>query len=84
MIDDLVDRLLGRRAADLRLRAGAETLGDGDAHLDQALGPATRSAPGVGVGDDELAALEPGRIMLLTALPPAPPTPKTVICGLSS
>ena len=28
MIGDLVDRLLGRGAADLRLRAGAETLGD--------------------------------------------------------
>ena len=39
----------------------------------------------VGVGDDELDALEAWtRIMLLTALPPAPPTPITVMRGLSS
>ena len=58
VIDDLVDRLLGRGAADLRLRAGAETLGDGDAHLDHALGPRGRQRLAVGVGDDELAAVQ--------------------------
>ena len=38
MIADLVDHLLGGGAADFGLRAGAETLGDLHAHLDDALG----------------------------------------------
>ena len=58
MIADLVDRFLGGGAADFRLRAGAETLGDGDAHLDDALGRGRRQRLAVGVGDDELAAAE--------------------------
>ena len=33
----------------------------------------------VGIGDDEIDALRPAAIMLLTALPPAPPTPNTVM-----
>jgi hypothetical protein len=37
---------------------------------------------GIRVGGDEVNALEP--IMLLTALPPAPPTPKMVIRGFNS
>ena len=84
VIVDLVDHLLGGRAADFGLRAGAETLGDGDAHLDDALGLRQRQRLGVGVGHDELDAPQPAWIMLLTALPPAPPTPKTVIRGFSS
>ncbi len=39
---------------------------------------------GIGVGDDEIVAFEPASIMLLTALPPAPPTPRTVMRGRSS
>ena len=42
LIADLVDHLFGRRAPDLRLRAGAEALGDLQAHLDDALAPSTR------------------------------------------
>ena len=85
VVGDLVDRLLGGGAADLRLRAGAETLGDGDAHLDQPLGLATTSAPGESVlATTNSQPIRPERIMLLTALPPAPPTPKTVIFGFSS
>ena len=60
MIADLVDHLLGRGAADLGLRAGAEPLGDREAHLDDALGLATGQRLGVGVGDDEFDALEAG------------------------
>ena len=58
VIDDLVDRLLGRRAADFRLRAGAEALGDRDAHLDDALGLRRGQRLRVGVGDDEFDALQ--------------------------
>jgi hypothetical protein len=34
--------------------------------------------------NDEVDPLEPALIMLLTALPPAPPTPKMVIRGFNS
>jgi hypothetical protein len=61
MIADLVDRLLGCGTADLRLRAGAEPLGDRHAHLDDALGLGHRERLGVGIGDDEVDALEPAR-----------------------
>ena len=61
MIADLVDHFLGGRAADLGLRAGAETLGDLQAHLDDALGLRQRQRLRVGVGDDEVAALQAGR-----------------------
>ncbi len=60
MIADLIDHFLGRRAADIRLRAGAETLGDLNPHLDDALGLGQRERLGVGVGDDEIDALQPG------------------------
>ena len=61
MIADLVDHLLGRRAPDLGLRAGAETLGDLHAHLDDALGLRHGERLRVGVGDDEVDALKTGR-----------------------
>ena len=65
--------------ADLGLRAGAQALGDRDAELDAAVGRAMAERLRVGVGDDELDALAaPASIMLLTALPPAPPTPITL------
>jgi hypothetical protein len=54
------------------------------AHLDDALGARGRQRLRVGVGDDEIDALSPEAIMLLTALPPAPPTPHTMIRGFSS
>ena len=46
VIADLVDGFLGGGAADFRLRAGAQTLGDGDAHLDDALGARGAQGPG--------------------------------------
>ena len=83
-LDDLLDQLLGRGGADLGAGAGAEALGDAGAELELVAGLALLQRLGVGVGDDELAALERFSIMLLTALPPAPPTPITVIRGLRS
>ena len=64
-------RLLGRGAADVRLRAGAKALGDLQAHLDDALGARQRERLGVGVGDQKSTPDKPGAIMLLTALPTA-------------
>ena len=61
MIADLVDHLLGGGAADLGLRAGAETLGHLHAHLDDALGLRHGQRLRVGVGDDEVDALQAGR-----------------------
>ena len=85
VVADLVDHLLGGGAADLGLRAGAEAFGDVHAHLDDALGLRHASAPArrcwrrrTRRPADRLV------IMLLTALPPAPPTPNTVIRGFSS
>ena len=55
VIGDLVDRLLRRGASDLRLRTGAEALGDGDAHLDEAFRLGRGQGLRVGIGDHELA-----------------------------
>ena len=60
VIADLVDHLLGGGAADVGLRAGAEAFGHLHAHLDDALGFRHGERLGVGVGDDEIDALEPG------------------------
>src|ERR1035437_1868104 len=61
MIADLVDRLFGGGTADFGLRAGAETLGHLRAHLDDALGFRRRERLRVGIGDDEVDALQTGR-----------------------
>ena len=61
VIADLVDHLFGGGAADFGLRAGAETLGDLHAHLDDAFGLRHGQRLGVGVGDDELDALQARR-----------------------
>ncbi len=61
MIADLVDHLLGRGTADIRLGAGAETLGHLHAHLDDPLGLGRGQRLGIGVGDHEVDALKPGR-----------------------
>ena len=57
-LDDVLDRLLGRRGADLGPRAGAEPLGHARAELELVAGPALLQRLGVGVRDHELAALE--------------------------
>ena len=85
VIADFLDRLLGGRAADLGLRAGAEALGDLQAHLDDAVGAATSvSACASVLATTKSTPARPDVIMLLTALPPAPPTPHTVMRGFSS
>ena len=60
MIADLVDHLFGGRAADFGLRAGAETFGHLHAHLNDALGLRRGERLRVGVGDDEIDALQAG------------------------
>ena len=54
--EDLVERLLGRGAADIGARPGAEPAGDADAELDLARRARLLQRLGVGVADDELAA----------------------------
>ena len=58
MIIDLVDHLLGGRTADFRHGARTETLGDGNTHLDEPLGPRRHERLAIGVGADKLHALE--------------------------
>ena len=58
MIADLVDHLFRRGAADFGLRAGAETFGHLRAHLDDALGLGHGERLRVGIGDDEVDALQ--------------------------
>ena len=61
MVADFVDRLFGGGAADFRLRAGAETFGDLQAHLDDALGLATMVSAWASVlATDEIDAGEAG------------------------
>ena len=60
MITDLVDDLLGRRAPDFRLRAGAEALGNLEAHLDDAGSARQGESLRIGVGDDEVDTVEAG------------------------
>ena len=78
---DLVDRLFGGGLADLRAGAGAEALGGAAAELEPR-SAGKRQRLSIGVGGDELDARTSLRIMLATALPPAPPTPMTLIRGL--
>ena len=61
MVADLVDHLLGGSAPDVGLRTRAETFGDLHAHLDDALGLRRGQRLGIGVGDDEVDPLKPGR-----------------------
>ena len=60
VIADLLQRLLGGGLADFGLRAGAEALGDLQAHLDDAFGARRGQRLRVGVGDDEVDPGEPG------------------------
>ena len=58
---DLLDGFLGRGLADLGLGAGAEAFGEVDAELNAVLGARGGERLRVGVGDDELDAVEAGR-----------------------
>ena len=60
MIANFVDHFFGGGAADIGLRAGAETFGHLHAHLDDALGLRHGERLGVGIGDDEIDALQAG------------------------
>ena len=60
VIADLIDHFLRRRAPDVGLRAGAQALGHLHAHLNDALGLRHGQGLGIGVGDDEVDALEAG------------------------
>ena len=60
LIADHFDGLFRRRAAHFGLRAGAEAAGHLHAHLDDAVGLRTGQRLGVGIGDEELDAFEPG------------------------
>jgi len=84
MVADFVDDFLGRGRADIRLRAGAEALGDLGAHLHDALRLGHGERLRVGIGDDEIDPCNPAVIMLLTALPPLRRRRIRLIRGLSS
>ena len=60
MIADFVDDFLGRGGADIRLRTGAEALGDLGAHLHDALRLGHGQRLRVGIGDDEIDPLQSG------------------------
>ena len=60
MILDLVNDFLSGRGANVRLRTRAETLGDLGAHLHDAFGLRHGEGLRVGVGDDEIDALQTG------------------------
>jgi hypothetical protein len=60
VVADLVEHLLGGGAADVGLRAGAETSCHRHAHLDDTFGPRRGQGLGIRVGHDEIDALEPG------------------------
>jgi hypothetical protein len=53
-VANFLQRLLGRRLADLRPRAGAETLGQLRAHLDNSLGARGAERLRVSISDDEV------------------------------
>ena len=59
MIKDLVDALFSGRTADFRLRSGAKTFGHGSTKLDDPFGLGHGQCLGVGIGDDEVDALQP-------------------------
>jgi hypothetical protein len=58
VIDDLINALFGCRAPDFRLRTRAKTFGHRHAKLDQPVGLGHGQRLGVGVGDNEVDALQ--------------------------
>ena len=58
MLHDLGHGFLGAGAADIGLRARAQTFGGGGAQLDAVLGLGLGQSLGVGIGDDEVDAFE--------------------------
>ena len=78
---DLGKRLLGRGLAEVGARAGAEPFGDPRPQLDERRRPEARSAWTSVLATTKSTPVMFFFIMLATALPPAPPTPKTTIRG---
>jgi hypothetical protein len=60
VIANLVDDLFGGGAADIGLRTRAETSARCQAHLDDAFGPHRGQRLGIGIGNNEVDAREPG------------------------
>jgi hypothetical protein len=78
-IAQLLDGFERGVAPDLGVGAGAQPLGDVVAELDAGFRLRDLERLGVGVRAMNLTPCRPERIMLLMALPPAPPTPITLI-----
>ena len=70
--------------ADFRPRASAQAFGDGLAELDAVRRRRTRQRLRVGVGDDELHALQARVDHVVDGVAAAPPTPNTTMRGFSS
>jgi hypothetical protein len=84
VIDDLLDRFLGGAAPTAGRAPCAEPLGHARTHLDAAMRLGLRSACASVFATTNSQPSRLWEIMLLTALPPAPPTPNTVMRGLRS
>ena len=78
-----ISSITSSAARDFRLWP-PEGLPSPDAHLDYTLRLGRGQCLSVCVDTTNSTPSRPDSIMLFTALPPAPPTPNTVICGLSS
>ena len=84
LLHDLGHGFFGAGAADFRLGARAQAFGGGGAKLDAALALDWARAWASVLATTKSTPSRPASIMLLTALPPAPPTPSTVMRGRSS
>jgi hypothetical protein len=81
---DFLERFLGRGAADLRPRTGAQALGDLEPSWIRRSADEVLSAWASVLATMKSTPWTSAPIMLATALPPAPPTPMTLIRGRSS
>jgi hypothetical protein len=82
-LHDIVKALLGGGASDFRLCPGAQTFGQACAKLNLMFCKGPLQGLRVRIADDEI---DPDKIRgdhVIDALPPAPPTPTTVILGES-
>jgi hypothetical protein len=80
VLKDFGHAVFGGLLPDLRTHTRAKTFGNAPAKLYSAIGLRECKCLRVRIGNHEINAV----IILLTALPPAPPTPITTMRGLSS